>query len=202
MQFKINNTVSELSKELSSIEYMFSEINKIVDSTDLIFSHMNINGVEVYQDHEDYIVDRLKEIDVIEAVLISPREFIDGLLISATTYLEGAIPEISLLTNEYYQGVNENTWSKFEQMIEGIQWVVQMIGTIDQFMEEKELTLELDFKSESLIDVLQTLEGAMKQSDMVLIGDIIKYEIEPLLAAIKAIFNTLIDTEVRRHDLN
>lgn len=202
MQFKINGTLTSLANEASSIDYIFEAINSAINDEHLIFTHLNIDGVDVYEDQTEYIANRIKNIETIDAILVTKDEFLNELLLSAETYLAGALPEVKGLSNGYYQGADEETWHKFYQMIEGIQWIVQMADTVNQYVEEDERYIKLVNNAVSLGEILQMLEGALKQADNVLIGDIIQYEIEPLMTNIKASLSTIIDDEVPRHDVN
>lgn len=202
MLFLMNGKSMELDNNVTSISHITILIDNFSSSSNMIFSHLKVDGIEIHENHEAYIKENIKNIKAIEAVFISIEEFVRELLVNAHEYLNNALPEMTLLSEEFYQGTNATTWNKLSQIVEGIQWLVQMIETINSSSEKQTESLNLTNEAANLIEILSTLEGAIKQTDVVLLGDMINYELKPLLETINSMISTIINDEVTRHELN
>lgn len=181
---------------------IIQQINSEIEKENLHLSHLNIDGVDIYDDHAMYISDHIDHIQKIMVVLKTFPEFVHDLLLSTEEYIKQALPEVQLLVEELYQGDSKHTWTKFEQLIEGLQWIAQMISTIDQGTYQPsgwDQYMELH-KNFQLIIV--EMEEALQNKDTLLLGDIIQYEIIPGLKTLKNQVALTIDSEGKRYDLN
>jgi hypothetical protein len=202
MQVKLFNQLIEYKNRPSVIEDVFQHIDKSLEGSDYFFSHLTVDGIEVFEDHETYISEHIHEIEMIEVYVKTIREFNVELLLSAESYIKRAIPEINRVVDEFYQGPTESTWDKFEQILEAMQWILQMVETIDKNEHlprnwEDFLRVTMDLKQEML-----ELESALKNTDYVLTADIIQYELVRLLQELEQEITNTIDNEGYRHDLN
>lgn len=185
-----------------SIDKMFGEILEKIGETDLQFSHLVIDGEEVYENFEEYILERLNEVDTVEVVLKTVKELINETLLSTESYIKRAIPEIETIVDEFYQNPSQQTWDKLKQLIEGIQWIAQVILSIDQFEEKLANWDEYLTNLATLQNELPNLLEALQNQDTVLIGDIIQYEILPNFETLQKIVTDTIDNEGTRPDLS
>lgn len=104
---------------------------------------------------------------------------IKDLIMTADEYLTGALPEIHKLIEEYYAGATKSTWEKFEQLLEGLQWIHFMLAEISKQCGQLE-----QFKGYAMIDLQQpvlSLEEAVRNQDQIFMADVIHYEIVPQL---------------------
>lgn len=185
-----------------SIDKMFGEILEKISETDLQFSHLVIDGEEVYENYGEYILERLNEVDTVEVVLKTVKELINETLLSTESYIKRAIPEIETIVDEFYQNPSQQTWEKLKQLIEGIQWIAQVILSIDQF-EEKLANWE-DYLTNlaTLQNELPNLLEALQNQDALLIADVIQYEILPIFELLQKNVTETIDNEGARPDLS
>ena len=58
----------EYENKKDILDTMFKEINDIVSGTNLIFSHLIIDDLEVYDDFYDYLLDNIKNIEEVIVV--------------------------------------------------------------------------------------------------------------------------------------
>ncbi|WP_260838905.1 hypothetical protein [Heyndrickxia oleronia] len=190
----------QLNKQ-TNVEIIIEKIHEILEDG-VFFSHLIIDGKEVYEDFEIYLLDHLTQIKQIKVITKTVGEFINELLLTAEGYLDRAIPEVSLLSNEFYQNSSTEGWNKFSQMLEGIQWLNQMIHTINKIKEQPNNWNEYLNLSKKLENEIKNLEVAVENDDNVLIADIIQYEILSIFERVKSVIQTTIDLEGCRHDLN
>lgn len=187
--------------ELPSVEEIIEKINELL-ANQYYYSHLIVDGEEIYEDPESYLLESLESIATIEVAVKTVREFVNGVLIMASDYLEGTIPNMTALSEGFYQNPNSNNWGEFSNMLEGMQWLNQTIDLIDKVKERPENWDECIKLAVQLQIELKNLETVVENADNVLIADIIQYEILPLYEAIQEEFNRTIDTEVERNDLN
>lgn len=188
-------------KQKRSVKKIIEQINILLGDSD-IFSHLEIDGVEVYDDIECYIQNHLIDLSEILIILKTAKEIRNDILVSAEKYLENAMPTLSTLVNEFYNNPSSETWIKFSEMLEGMQWVNQVIVSLDQmqfYPSNWNEYLKLAF---SLQQELKILEEAIISGDNVSIADIIQFELIDIYMSLKKEVQKTIDTEGVRIDVN
>lgn len=186
----------------AAIEQLFQQVNERLQDSEYHFSHMLIDGTEVYENFDDYIVEHIRAIKTIEIKVNTVKEFAHELLLTTEEYIQRATPEISHVINEFYQGPTQETWDKFSQLLEGIQWIHHMLTSIDQSSYipnnwEQYLKILASLQME-----LKNLEEALKHQDYILMADIIQYELLTNMSNLDQEIKTTIDHEGYRNDTN
>lgn len=148
---------------------------------------------------EENIMTKKREISVETK---SQKEMLDEMFLSAHHYLNRAIPEISSLAGRCYQSQAEGVWDTLLQMLDGIQWLLEFMNHITNSQDLYSNWHELAEIAASLQNQLVNLEEALKYQDMTLIGDILNYEIIPILESGNEEIQSTIDKEVNNHGLN
>lgn len=166
------------------------------------YSHLVVDGVEIYEDLLFYLENHMKEIKRMEVIAKTPRSFVNDLLLTAETYIKGAKPEIDVLIESFYQNPSGDNWSQFAHLLEGIQWLNQMIMLVDRTKVQPQNWGSFIKKATSIEEVLKHLEDAVENKDSILIADMIQYEILPFMQALGEEIQQIIDTEGYRYDLN
>lgn len=188
-------------KELPSVEEIIQKINELLIDN-YYYSHFIVDGQVVYEDPEQYLLEELSAISKLEVIGRTAAEFTNDILLTAEEYLKRAKPEMTDLAEGFYQNPGTEHWTNFSDMLEGIQWLNQIILSIDGINEQPgnwNAYLNLAAKLEM---ELGNLEEAVENSDYVLIADIIQYELIPLYESLINEINTTIDTEGTRNDVN
>jgi hypothetical protein len=204
LKVHMENQEIEINNEQSDIDSLFNRINETLEKSGLYLSHMNIDGIEVYDDYYEYILGKLDGIKSITIEMITLRQWVDNMLLSMKDYVDRIVPETSRLSEQFYQNLN-TAWGEFVQLMEGLQWITSTLNVIDSLSKEKlYYTNWNDFLQlfSSIQQELKDLEDAVQNKDTVLIGDILQYEVKPLLENLQKTVNNTIDNEVKRHDLN
>jgi hypothetical protein len=194
-----NETV-QFDKQVS-VEEIIEKIDKLLANR-YYYSHLIVDGEEIYENLESYLLESLGSISTIEVAVKTVREFINEVLLMASNYLTDGIPKMTVLANQFYQNPSADNWLDFSSMLEGMQWLNQTIDLIDKAKERPGNWNECIQLAVQLQLELKNLEEAIENTDHVLIADIIQYELLPIYEALQTEFNTTIDTEVERHDIN
>lgn len=200
LSFK-NEVIQYDAQKQPTVEDIIVQINEWIRD-DYYFSHLVIDGFEIYEHLELCLEEKLTHAQKIEVMARTNTELINDILLSSDEYIKRAIPELNTLFEEFYQNPLKDSWMKFEQMIEGIQWLHQMIRCINQFKERLQNGTQY-IQIESRLEMeIQHLEEAVENEDNVLIADLIQYEIITIYEALKKEIQLTIDTEGLRYDVN
>ncbi|AWO74730.1 MULTISPECIES: hypothetical protein [Geobacillus] len=180
MQLNIFGQTFEYRNDRSELEAMFQKIFSMIDEADRQLSHLVIDGVEVYDDFETYVEERIDFIRTIDVVAVTIEEYIQDVLQTMHSYLLRALPEIERIIDEFYQTPSEDAWMRFEQMLEGIQWIDQALYWLTEHPKHSLDRQALARIRETLAEQLRQLLEAVEAGDAILIADLIQYEIKPL----------------------
>ncbi|WP_047758496.1 hypothetical protein [Geobacillus sp. ZGt-1] len=180
MQLNIFGQTFEYRNDRSELEPIFRKIFSMVAEADRQLSHLVIDGVEVYDDFETYMEERIDSIRTIDVVAVTIEEYIREVFQTMHSYLTRALPEIERIIDEFYQTPSEHTWIRFEQMLEGIQWIDQALYWLAEHPKHPLDRQALAHIRETLAEQLRQLLQAVEAGDAVLIADLIQYEVKPL----------------------
>jgi len=125
-QFKFDKTPSS--------DEVVEKINELLKEN-YYFSHFIVDGIEIYEDHEDYLTVNLDRIEKLEVIAKTEKEFLNELLLSAEDYLKRAKPELASLPDGFYSNPSPEIRSSFSQLMEGLQWLDEMLSVIDKSNE-------------------------------------------------------------------
>ena len=123
-------------------------------------------------------------------------DMIRDILASTVHYIEGAMTEIGKLADEFYRGPEQGTWVKLQQLIEGIEWINSGAEAIVNSRKSHHGAYEYVKAATEMRSKLMEFEEAIRNSDMVLIGDLLSYEIAPMLESIQNTANDIVNSEV------
>jgi len=202
MKLLINNQLIEFENKESSIDLIFKNIDGVSSENDKALSHLVVDGIEVYNDYEDYISEHMTSIEVIEAVIKPVKELVMDLFLTAEDYLKRALPELEKLTGEFYQGPSNISWEKFNDLLGGIEWIHNLIVAIDNGSYQPLNWDQYLIIMTSVEEELKNLEDAVSNNDNILLADILQYEIFPQLEELKQVIGITIDQEGKRDHVN
>ncbi|MED1801449.1 hypothetical protein [Brevibacillus porteri] len=167
-----------------------------IDNSNLLFSHLRIDGIEVFESFQAYLSSQSTVVNNIEVIMTSPNELVYETLTSAIQYIEGSLAEVKVLADSFYQSTSNNDiWGKLQYVVEGIQWFQET----SSFIKQQKVRADIkDFASEFLdfSKEAKVLMEAVQQEDKILIGDILQYEIKPRFEEILRGLPDLVKNEV------
>lgn len=200
MELIMNEQSFQFEKQPSA-EEVVEKINELL-ADNYFFNHIIVDGVVVYDDPEQYLSDEFLKIEKLEVITRTATEFKNDILLTAEEYLKRAEPEMTLLADGFYQNPESEHWTSFADMLDGVQWLNQIITSLDGIAKNPRNWDEY-IKLRSILEMqIQALEEAVENGDTVLIADIIQYELIPLYNSLKNQIQTTIDTEGSRNDVN
>lgn len=188
MRLVIGDEVFDFSNSKSGIEEMLKIIEeKAFSCTDKYFSHLVIDGVEIYANFEEYLEDNISNIRDVNMAFLTITEYIVEILISTSEYLNRAIPAVEELAKDFYNKVNTEVWQQVNNLLEGIQWLSGTFNTIDSLpnltglLDDYEKWNLYSQALRELQEVTASLEEPLQFADYVTVSDIMLYEIKPAM---------------------
>jgi len=192
VRVKILDQELELANHPAAIEALFSMIDEKLKDTGYALSSLIVDGVAIDTDYALYLSQWITEIQEIKVEVKSLRRLMVETMQTAVEYLERAQPEVERLGNDFYQGPTEDTWNKFSQLLEGLEWLLEAGTVIESFHPEQQIATRWGAQFKEKIKLLR---DAMENSDHVLLGDLLQYEISPLFTALDEEIRKLLSTE-------
>lgn len=187
--------------DASTAEETIAEMNKFLGKG-YYFSHFSADEKFVYEDHENFLKEHEGNINVLEVYAKTVKEFVNELLLETEMYVEGALPELERLAEEFYDNPTADSWTKLDQLLGGLQWIDEMLMTIGKTDAVPSNWKGYLSVSTTMQEEIQNLAEALKNEDHVLVGDIIQYELKPNFEALDEQVKETIDNEGTRYDLN
>ena len=181
MQIKILDKVFVCDNEVTAIENVFNTINQLIADCDQKLSCIAVDGVEVFEDYGQYIMDNLAQIKTIHVKVKTLKELLLDAFISIEEYLSRVIPEIEIMANEFNHEVGEGTWNKFTQLLDGLQFILNTLSVIQVHPELCSNADKFAETKRTIENQIAFLQEALENQDRVSIGDILLYEIMPCL---------------------
>lgn len=201
MNLKILDQVVAFKNDTASVKLIMETINQTLQTHNFLISHIVADGQEVMDDYEDYLNEHIGSLNIIEVVVLTKKQWLDEMLLSALNYLTRSIPAVQVLIDDFYRGPSSETWAEFNNLLEAIQWLAQLVHEI-----ETDVTVYRSWNDTSLAynfsEVIKGLSDGVTNSDPVSIADALNYEILPLFETLTTNIQKIIDTEVTRNDLN
>jgi len=202
MKIKILDRILEYENKQEVYNALVEEINSSLEKSNLIFSHLIIDGEEVYGDFSNYFFDNVENIKEITVVAKTVKEMSNDIMLSTIDYLDRAIPEIDKLSNEFYKTPSQESWNKLIDLIDGIRWIIDAFATIDSNVDLKNIVKSYEewnlYAKDvySLKELLLDFEEILENSDYVSTADILSYEVVPLFKDMKEKLEKLVLVEV------
>ncbi len=191
MKIHILDKTLEYENNMKAYDKLSSYIDDLVNKSNLIFSHLIIDGVEIYQDYYDYFLDNIKNIEEVIVITKTIKEMYREIILSTVDYIERALPQVEILSNEFYKTSSKDSWAKLTDLIDGIKWIMDTFIMIDNNNQLKDLVNSYEEWNlyardiYSLRELLAEFEEVLANSDYVSIADILSYELIPLFKEMK-----------------
>jgi len=186
----IQDEILEFDNDPKVIIQILADINENLEKKELTFSHLVIDDDPIYDDYYNYFTKNIKDIKKVQVISQTITEIVNETLLSETDYLRNAIPLVNGLAEEFYQQPNEKTWLKLIDLFEGLQWIITSLTKIDSIKNLNNIIINYEKWNEyvqgvsQLGKIMPEIESAIIGKDIILIGDMLMYEIMPVLESL------------------
>ncbi len=163
------------------VERSFQKIDEVLSASSLYMSHLVVDGTDVIENHYDYLLEHMEEVQEVEVKVLTPQEQLFQVWWVLDNYLSQVVPETLQLAGEFYQKPDDSTWQRFITVMGGVQ---KLIDIITAMMADHTLANEtevVNLLARNFQDELETLKGAVERQDMTLVADILRHELVPFM---------------------
>ncbi len=187
MQIMLDEELIEIENDESGLEKLLQIIEQKAIASELIFSHLIVDGVEIYEDFADYLQANFENIKEIHLQFLPLQQFMQDILQSTKEYLTGVIATIEDVANAVYNQVDPETWQQIDLLLEGIQWLGETFRVMDSLPNLADMLKDYEQWNlyardlQELEVVTASLSEPLQFADHVTVGDIMLYEIKPIL---------------------
>jgi len=190
-----NGTNPSLLKEI------LVHVNETLISNELVYSHITVDGMDVYEEPLFFLTEGINLYTEVEIKAIDLNTLSVDTLVSIEEYSSRAIPALNKLAEDFYQKPVEESWHKLGELLEGITWLercsiyLAKSSALENY--HTALSQSLNFSNE-----ISILDEAVERQDLVLIGDILKYEFSPRFETLKQEIIQILSREVKKDAFN
>ena len=187
MQIMLDEELIEIENNDSGLEKLLQIIEQKAIASELIFSHLVIDGVEIYEDFADYLQANFQNLKDIHLEFLPLQQFLQDILQSTGQYLDGVIATIDNLASAVYNQVDSETWQQIDFLLEGIQWLGETFRVMDSLPNLADMLKDYEQWNlyardlQELEVVTASLSEPLQFADHVTVGDIMLYEIKPVM---------------------
>ncbi|WOV88360.1 hypothetical protein QWT69_04345 [Sporosarcina oncorhynchi] len=166
------------------------------------FSHIIVDGEEVYDDHEEYLEEHLASIEQLEVIIKSEKEFMNDVLLSAEEYLIRANPEVTAVAKAFQGVPTQDSWEQFEMLLGGAGWLSDMLKIVSSSKERPTNWKAYKDFAGNLHSELSKLGKAVEKKKNNEISKVIKQGVLPIFERLQTELGKTIDSEFTRKNLN
>jgi len=183
----LDEELIEIENNDSGLEKLLQIIEQKAIASELIFSHLVIDGVEIYEDFADYLQANFQNLKDIHLEFLPLQQFLQDILQSTGQYLDGVIATIDNLASAVYNQVDSETWQQIDFLLEGIQWLGETFRVMDSLPNLADMLKDYEQWNlyardlQELEVVTASLSEPLQFADHVTVGDIMLYEIKPVM---------------------
>jgi hypothetical protein len=202
MRIELLDNFYEADNNKEAVDKLFDEVSSLQENGQYILDYIEIDGNKVHGNYYDVLIDNIAFIKEVKVVMVSANDYLREIMVSIKKYIENAVKEISSLADGFYRGTDNDTWIKFQQFIEGIEWINSGAAIVAKNAKALSEADKYVKTVSEILNKLPELEEAINNSDYVLIGDLLNYEIIPVLETIKDAAEDMINGGVDKDVFN
>lgn len=182
----LQDEVLEFANDPKIIEQILTTINERLDEKELKFSHLIVDETPIYGDYYHYFMEHIEKTNKVEVILLTIADLVNETIITANDYISNAIPLLTQLAEEFYQQPDKETWTKLNDLFEGVQWIIESLTQIDSIKNLNSIVNNYEIWNEyvqgvsQLSVIIPELESAIIGKDIISIGDMLLYEVMPV----------------------
>jgi hypothetical protein len=190
----------KVANSAPDVEELFSTMAAQLVEHKLHISHMTVDDEEIYENYREYIEQQLPDIKQIHVNVVTMKQFTDELIASSHAYCIQVTEQLPLLSTQYYQTPTQESWQQFQSFIEGVEWLTQLIGLIGEQGALYNNAAAFPEIGIALNQMMSELLEGMERQDHTAIGDLLQYEVVPLIEKLQQELHQTIGEEVYSDD--
>ena len=176
MEIKLNDRFFLIDNDAKAIETFWQDLTNELVRKQLIIKEIYINETPVFKDYYETIISNFQDIMSINIITVAQVEVCTELLASLVNYLNNLPPHLEDIANGFYMEPSSDTWHKFQQLLEGIDWIISAISKLSDFPDffpESVFALQLNGFNGLVLQML----GVVEAKDYFYLGDLLQYDL-------------------------
>lgn len=199
MNFKIFENNVLLYNQHEAVEHIMKAISMQAEEKSLIFSHMIIDGVEVYDDPMSYIEHNFNHIEEIEAILKTEEEVLGQYVLELYSILYQGLPQIVNLGKLFTVNINDKIWDEMDSFLKEMGILINVYNELlanYQTLTNKFAQINwhaIDNEFNIFTGAIAAMGTYIENQDTVVIADLILYEVLPAMEKVFMILGETIN---------
>jgi hypothetical protein len=182
MKWILQGQEQEVNKNIDDIKKAFQIVEEQYKQQNLFIDYLEVDGMQVYDNFEGYLFEQdAQKVDfhfaTIELLQIE-------LVKSIRDYLGQARSVVRDLADSLYRTPDQQLWKDFELFIEALEWLQSAILKLISSSNEEDLNNFAEIHT-NLSEKIEELDHALTDTDIILVADLIKYEILQIFDSMK-----------------
>lgn len=184
MQIRLDDEIIHHGElDLTAFDNLWKQITKSLYAQERVISYVQINSEKVIENVEQTIINQYHHIHKLEIFTIDEQQLLLESLNELKDYNAKVLASTERIAETFYKGaLDEKDWERFSTLIQGIQWIYQMLQGAKFMMNKYRMTSHseqsIERISKELESHLQQLEEALNAQEYVTVGDILLYELK------------------------
>lgn len=161
----------------------WSHIEDTLRQTEEMIAYITVNGTEIYDQFEAVILDNLEQQGNLTVSIVTQTvdEMVIDTISSLREYLSKMIPAVEKAADRFYAGPERADWEFFQRCLEGLQWISQTCEALSRLEYPGLNKQALSDVYTRLHHQLKELLKALESEQYVVVGDVLLYEMQPVL---------------------
>lgn len=170
--------ISNVKLEWGSMEAKLNQDGKYIE-------YITVDGEDVYKDYPEYLSDNT-DAKTIQIHVSTLEQMYASMAQTIYDYIQQALPAIDGLSAGFYKPIERTTWETLAQFTEGMTWLQQAVQSMISVVKEGVRQSQLKQFQLNSGQLLERLSDALESKDFVLVGDVLKFDIIPLLEQLQS----------------
>jgi hypothetical protein len=200
-RFFINEREIAPPLDISSLDQILKHVEDIHLPPNSLIRQIYVDGLSLMPDafsrDPDGILQQMESRDKVEILTGTLWEIAHDSIIEAMAYLERIEAITPSLAASFQNSPGPGSFENLRQLYEGFYWLNLLLGKLEtnfQMNFEKVFVQEMPVREhfEKFIAILKQLMDSQRRGDFALIGDLLEYEMLPLVPIWKEIFRCIL----------
>ncbi len=208
MKIYVLGRVLEYENDVETIDIVLEELKKIIEKSNCILSYLEIDGQNIYDNFQHYLKNNIETIEEVKVVVKTIIDVEKEMLQEVEEYFEKAIPEIEMLSYEFFKGPTEKDFIKLAKLLKRIRWIIDVFELIDSNYELRYIVSSYEiwnFYAKDIFflqEIIEKIKRIFDEDELDSIPEILHNAIIPLFNDMQHKLDILICRKVDESELN
>ncbi|MEG6616514.1 hypothetical protein V6C27_08800 [Peptococcaceae bacterium 1198_IL3148] len=175
MKINVNDRSYSVENRFDKFDEFWNQLVQEIAQKELIIAEVNIDGTVVYDNFYNFIKENMQSATTVSIQIITRSEACQQLIKSVNIYLDNFPPYLEDLANDLYGNPTTATWNKFNQLLDGIEWVVNALNSLSKYLDNAAIYSLTDLRK-GYVNLTASMLDAFNNKDYFQLGDLLQYD--------------------------